>query len=121
MVGGDAIHINGLLGYATEKVASADDDADLAAQSVNGCDLFGYFVDEDGVDAEAAARGKGFSGELEEDSLVHVSFKYRMAEVWVFRLTLRSLATLVPAEASALKWPINLQLRFYKSPHRRMA
>ena len=31
----------------------------------------GYFVDEDGVDAEAAAGGQGFSGELEEDSFVH--------------------------------------------------
>jgi hypothetical protein len=35
-------------------------------------------VDEDGVDAEACAGGEGFSGELEEDSFVHVWDKYRM-------------------------------------------
>ena len=40
--------------------------------------LCGYFVNEDGIDAETCACGEGFSGELEEDSLVHVRSKYRM-------------------------------------------
>ncbi len=72
VVGGDAVHVDGLLGDAAEEVATADDDADLAAEGVDGGDLGGDFVDEDGVDAEAGARGEGFSGELEEDSFVHV-------------------------------------------------
>jgi hypothetical protein len=86
VVGGDTIHIDGLLGYATEEVSATDDDADLTAECMNGCDLFGYFVYEYGVNAEAAACGKGFSGELEEDSLVHVRFKYRMGGALVTEL-----------------------------------
>jgi hypothetical protein len=35
-------------------------------------------VDEDRIDAEAGACCEGFSGELEEDSFVHVRTKYRM-------------------------------------------
>ncbi len=69
MVGGDAVHVDGLLGYAAKEVAAADDDADLAAERVNGGDFRSYFVNEDGVDAETTACGQGFSGELEEDSL----------------------------------------------------
>jgi hypothetical protein len=39
-------------------------------------------VDEDGIDAEPGAGGEGLSGELEEDSFVHVRLKYRMGEAW---------------------------------------
>jgi hypothetical protein len=35
-------------------------------------------VNEDCVDAETGSCGEGFSGKLEEDSLVHVKSKYRM-------------------------------------------
>jgi hypothetical protein len=35
-------------------------------------------VDEDGIDAETCACCEGFSGELEEDALVHVRTKYYM-------------------------------------------
>ena len=79
MIGGYAIHVDGLLGDAAEEVASADDDGDLAAEGVDVGDLFGYFVDEDCVDAEAGTCGQSFARELEEDSFVHVRFKYRMA------------------------------------------
>ena len=61
VVGGDAVHVDGLLGDATEEVASADDDAYLAAESVNGGDLGSYFVDEDGVDAKTFACGQSFA------------------------------------------------------------
>jgi hypothetical protein len=61
MVGGDAVHVDGLLGDAAEEVASADDDADLAAEGMNRGNFCGYFVDEDGVDAETFACGQGFS------------------------------------------------------------
>jgi hypothetical protein len=74
----DAVHVDGLLGDAAEEVSASDDDADLAAEGVDGGDLRGYFMDEDGVDTEAAAGGQGFTGELEEDSFVHVRVKYRM-------------------------------------------
>ena len=49
------------------------------AERVDGGDLGGYFVNEDGIDAETRACCEGFSGELEEDSFVHVRTKYRTA------------------------------------------
>lgn len=61
VVGGDTIHVDGLLGDSAEEVASANDDADLAAEGVNGGDFGGYFVDKDGVNAEAFACGQSLS------------------------------------------------------------
>jgi hypothetical protein len=61
VVGGDAIHVDGLLGDSTEEVSSPDDDSNLAAEGVNGRELFGYFVDENGVDTEASACGQSFA------------------------------------------------------------
>jgi hypothetical protein len=61
VVGRDTIHVDGLLGDAAEEVATADDDADLTAEGVNGCDLRGYLVDENGIDAETAACGQCFA------------------------------------------------------------
>src|ERR1700722_11854707 len=78
VVCGDAVHVDGLLGYSAKEVAASDDDANLAAESVNGCNLLGYFVDKDCVDAKTAACGQCFARELEEDSFVHVRTKYRM-------------------------------------------
>jgi hypothetical protein len=66
------------LGYAAEEVATANNDAYLAAEGVDGGDFCGDFVDEDGVDAETLAGGQGFSRDLEEHSFVHVRTKYRM-------------------------------------------
>ncbi len=77
----DAVHVDGLLGDSAEEVAASDDDADLAAEGVDGGYLCCDLVDEDGVDAETGACGEGFSGELEEDSFVHVRSKYRMLEL----------------------------------------
>ena len=61
MIGGDAIHVDGLLGDSAEEVSSTDDDSHLAAKGVNGCEFFGYFVDENGVDSEASACGQSFA------------------------------------------------------------
>jgi hypothetical protein len=61
VVGGDAVHIDGLLGDSAKEVTSSDDDSDLAAEGVNGCEFFGYFVDEYGVDSEASACGQSFA------------------------------------------------------------
>jgi len=71
MVGGDAVHVDGLLGDAAEEVAAADDDGDLATGTGDLGNLIGDRADEDGIDAEAAARGQGFSRELEEYTLIH--------------------------------------------------
>jgi hypothetical protein len=68
VVGGDAVHVDGLLGDAAEEVAAADDDADLAAEGVDGGDLGGYFVMKMRR-CRSRACGQGFSGELEEDAL----------------------------------------------------
>ena len=61
VVGGDAVHVDGLLGDAAEEVSASDDDADLAAEGVNGGYFGGYFVDEDGVDAKTFACGQSFA------------------------------------------------------------
>jgi hypothetical protein len=61
VIGGYAIHVDGLLSDAAEEVSSADDDGDLAAESVNVGDFFGYFVDEDGVNAETGTGGESFA------------------------------------------------------------
>jgi hypothetical protein len=61
VIGGDAIHVDGLLGDAAEEVSSADDDGDLAAEGVNVGNFFGYFVDEDGVNAETRTCGQSFA------------------------------------------------------------
>ena len=61
VVGGDAVHVDGLLGDAAEEVATADDDRDLATQGVHVGDLGGDLVDEDRVDAKAAPGRQGFA------------------------------------------------------------
>ena len=61
VVGGDAVHVDGLLGDAAEEVSSAYDDSDLDAEGVDVGDFFCDLVDEDGVDAEAGACGQGFA------------------------------------------------------------
>jgi len=81
VVGGDAIHVDGLLGDAAEEVSASDDDGDLAAEGMDVGDFFCDFVDKDGVDAETGAGGEGLSGEFEEDSFEHVRFKYRMGRM----------------------------------------
>jgi hypothetical protein len=61
VVGGDAVHIDCLLGDATEEVSATNDDAYLAAKGVN-CGYFGgYFVDEDGVNAKTLTCGQSFA------------------------------------------------------------
>jgi hypothetical protein len=61
VVGGDSIHVDCLLGDATEEIASANDDANLAAQRVNLGYLFGYFVNEYSVDAKTLTCSQGFA------------------------------------------------------------
>jgi hypothetical protein len=61
VVGGDSIHVDGLLGDSAEEVSSSDDDSYLAAEGVNSGELFCYFVDENGVDSEASACGQSFA------------------------------------------------------------
>jgi len=61
VIGRDAVHVDGLLGDSAKEVSPSNDDPDLAAEGVGGCNLFGYFVDKYGVDTEAAACRQGFS------------------------------------------------------------
>ena len=65
MIGGDAVHVDGLLRNAAEEVATADDDADLAAGTRDLCNLLGNRVDKDRINAESAACCQSFSRELE--------------------------------------------------------
>jgi hypothetical protein len=61
VIGGDAVHVDGLLGDSAEEVSPSDDDCNLAAEGVNGCEFFGYFVDENSVDSEASACGQSLA------------------------------------------------------------
>jgi len=56
-----AIHVDSLLGDSAKEISSAYDDSDLAAKCVNSREFFGYFVDENGVNSEASARGQSFT------------------------------------------------------------
>src|SRR5215475_158692 len=61
VVGGNAVHIDGLLGNSAKEVTSPHHDADLAAQGMYGCKLFGYFVNENSVNSETTTRGQSFA------------------------------------------------------------
>jgi hypothetical protein len=57
----DASLFDCVLRDSAEEVSSSDDDGYLAAEGVNGCEFFGYFVDENGVDSEASASSQSFA------------------------------------------------------------
>lgn len=61
MIGGYAVHIDGLLRDAAKEVPAADDDGDLAAQGVNRGNLLGDLVDKHRVDTETASGCQGFA------------------------------------------------------------
>jgi hypothetical protein len=61
VVRSDPIHVDRLLGHSPKEIASSDDDSYLAAKRMHGCNLFGYFVDKDGIDSEAPAGRQSFS------------------------------------------------------------
>ena len=68
MVGGNAVHVAGLLGHAAKKVSSANDDGNLHAQRVNvgkfGCDL----VNARRIYAEALISGESFARKFQQDA-----------------------------------------------------
>ena len=83
MVGSNAVHADGLLRNAAEEIASANDDGNLAAALGDLGNLLGNGVNEEGVDAETTAGGQGFSGKLEEDTLVHARYRVQGLRVRV--------------------------------------
>jgi hypothetical protein len=69
VIGGDAIHVLGLVGDSTKKIAPAYNNRHLNAKTVYvgklGCDFMNAF----GIDAEALIGGKGFAGDFQQDAL----------------------------------------------------
>jgi hypothetical protein len=61
VIGGNTVHVDGLLGDSAEEVSSADNDSYLTAKGVSGCEFFGYFMDENGVDSKASACSQSFA------------------------------------------------------------
>ncbi len=61
VIGGNAIHADGLLGNTAEEVPAPDDDADLTADTGDFGELLGDRPDENGINAEATAGGQGFT------------------------------------------------------------
>ena len=76
MVGGDAIHVAGLIGQATEEVAAADHHGDLRAQGVDILQFGGNLVNAVGIHSEALTGGEGFAGKLKQDAMEDRSHKY---------------------------------------------
>ncbi len=64
VVGGDAVHMDGLFGDAAKEVAAANNDADLAAGACCIRDLVGDCIDKYRIYTKTAASGQSFSGEL---------------------------------------------------------
>src|SRR6202047_191259 len=69
VVGGDAIHVLGLLGNATEKIAATYDNRHLDTETVYIGEFSRDFMNASGVDAEALSGGKGFAGDFQQDAL----------------------------------------------------
>ncbi len=68
VVGGDAVHVAGLLGDAAEKISAAHHDGDLDAQRVDVRQFGGDLVDAGSVHAEALVGGQSLTGELEQNA-----------------------------------------------------
>jgi hypothetical protein len=66
VVGGDAVHITGLLGDSTKEISASDDDGDLYAECVNVRQLSSNFVNAQGINAESLVGGKGLAGKLQQ-------------------------------------------------------
>ena len=68
VVGGDAVHVFGLVGNAAEEIAAAHDDGDLDTEAVHIGQFGGDFVNAGGVDAEALVGGQSFAGNFQQDA-----------------------------------------------------
>src|SRR6185437_9364248 len=81
VVGGDAVHVAGLLGDAAKKISASDDNGDLHADRVDVAEFSSYFVDAGGVNAKAFVRGEGLAGKLQQYALEnwfrHAALYYR--------------------------------------------
>ena len=61
VVGGDAVHVAGLLGDAAKEVAATDDDGNLDTRLADLGDLHADLVNGVDIDSEAASGGEGFA------------------------------------------------------------
>ena len=64
MIGGDAIHVLGLVGHPTEKIATAYDNCHLDVKSVDIGKFSRDFMNAGSIDAEALIGRQGFAGEF---------------------------------------------------------
>jgi hypothetical protein len=64
VIGGDAIHVFGLVGNPAEKIASAYDDGHLDVERVDIGEFSRDFMNAFGVDAKALIGGQGFAGDF---------------------------------------------------------
>jgi hypothetical protein len=70
VVGGDAVHVLGLVGDAAKKVPAADHDGQLHAQLVNVRQFGGDFVDARRIHTKPLIGSQGFSGKLAERAIL---------------------------------------------------
>src|SRR5579863_4095259 len=68
MIGGNPVHLFGLLGHTPEKIPSAHHDRDLNIKRLNVRQLSRDFVDAKRIDAKALSRGESLAGKFEQDA-----------------------------------------------------
>ena len=72
VVGGDTVHLTGLLGHAAKEIPAANNNGDLDAQGLDVGKFSSNFVDAERIDAEALVCGQGLAGEFQQNA-----FEYR--------------------------------------------
>ena len=73
VIGGDAVHLLGLLGHAAEEVSAAHHDGDLDAQAVHIGELGRDLVHALIVDTKALAGGQSLAGNFQKNAFVNRS------------------------------------------------
>ncbi len=68
VIGGNAIHVLGLLGNPAKEIAATHNDRHLDAESVYIGKFSRDFMNASGVDAEALSGGKGLAGDFQQDA-----------------------------------------------------
>src|SRR5262249_22103188 len=69
VIGGDAVHIAGLLGYSPKEIPASHHQSDLHPQPMNLADLAGDGVDSMGLHSKAFVAGQGLAGKFEADAV----------------------------------------------------
>src|SRR5262249_21134793 len=94
MVGGDAVHLLGLLRDATKEVPPADDDGGLHPECMHVGQFASNLMDAGCVNAKATLGSKGFTGELEQNTFENGSGHKKVSSFGVSSFKLKTVRCL---------------------------